>query len=481
MKCNCVNEICAGSFRLSYDGEISAQINIKEGTDSVVAKLRMFKTVTSSEISISYVQNTTVCTNFHNSNLTFYLQSLVGSLPRISVYGSVLYNSSQQMVFNNIPNNDRYSEAKYLNSVYYNTDVNNTHRKKILTLLVDDGRADSTTDRVKLCNGVGKCNEQSGTCECHYGYGPHEILGPCGALKVNSSKWGGISRCPGVVNRYMDVGGADIENIGINDQRLYLSFNPSSKDKILHNTNVSYIASFVYDPSIPTPKLFDSSKVVYMLLTSNSSAGPMVIDHSTSHMFFIDANPDNYFIAKSPLYDLSNVSAQLSSQWIWLQLSEPVSGFAMDATIKSRKLYWSSAGKSLRKDGHIMYANMDDPSPTSVSLVAAIGQSNLLDPMGIAVDYVNRKLLWLDRKVNSVSNFSQICLRSSDLDGTNVKTLLTYDFVNDQNQTSMVDLVVDVYHNNTAYFVNSDVSYLIYFHIYLQMSCVTKSAVLIVM
>ena len=275
---------------------------------------------------------------------------------------------------------------------------------------------------------------------------------------INSSKWGGIGRCPGIVSRYMNLDGADKESTKLNDKRIYVSFNPSHKLDLLHLGNLSYISSFLYDESTnKSPVIADDTKVFYMWLSSNSSAGPILIDHSKSQIYVVDQNPSQQFIAKAP-YDISNKTQQKSNQWIWLHLSHPVSGFAMDASISQRKLYWSYTGTVLVADGGIWYANMDDTTPTAISLVSAIGQSHLVDPMGLAVDYRNHRLIWVDRQIYPNSYHSQICLKACNLDGTNVKLLISYDNVTDHNTTELIDLVIDGFHNNTAYFVNSDVS-----------------------
>ena len=282
-------------------------------------------------------------------------------------------------------------------------------------------------------------------------FGPDELLGSCGMVIINSSKWGGISRCPGLVNRYMNVDGADVESNKLNDKKIYVSFNPNSQQ----SGNLSLISSFLYDDM--SPVVSDSTQEFYMWLSSNSSAGPILIDHSKSQMFFVDQNRFQYFIAKAPIYDLTN-ETQHSTMWIWLHLAHSVSGFAMDATISQRKIYWSYTGTVLVTDGGIWYANMDDDTPSAVSLVSAIGQSHLIDPMGLTIDYRNHRLVWVDRQVQSNSYKSQICLKACNLDGSNVKLLIVYDNVTDHNTTGLIDLVIDIFHNNTAYFVNSDVS-----------------------
>ncbi len=74
----------------------------------------------------------------------------------------------------------------------------------------------------------GKCDFTTGNCKCPFGWTYDADLGPCGKLEVNTSSWGGLGRCPGVVppaSGSLNRRGQD--NRENNPVRIYVSINPS--------------------------------------------------------------------------------------------------------------------------------------------------------------------------------------------------------------------------------------------------------------
>ena len=61
-----------------------------------------------------------------------------------------------------------------------------------------------------------------------------------------------------------------------------------------HNRTISTIEYYYWDPILP--KLSESDRNIFINLTSNSSAGPLVIDTATNRLYFIDMNPYQRFI-----------------------------------------------------------------------------------------------------------------------------------------------------------------------------------------
>jgi hypothetical protein len=92
-------------------------------------------------------------------------------------------------------------------------------------MLVDCASKNSTNDSIFPS---GKCNFDKGQCECPFGWTFDADIGPCGRLQVNTSSWGGIGRCPGIVppnsgtSRGHNMNGRQNYN-----SRVYVSINPS--------------------------------------------------------------------------------------------------------------------------------------------------------------------------------------------------------------------------------------------------------------
>ena len=285
-----------------------------------------------------------------------------------------------------------------------------------------------------------------------------------------------------------DGAGVDLSGRVTNQQRLYVSFNPvpipgTARDSPTYTHlnityNASYIQSFSYGTGLCQPLLQDSSIDLFMLLSSPASAGPVAIDHSESYLYFIDANPTDPFIGRVSLYDVYNSDAissttmrynsSLPYRWLTLSPTHTVQDFTLDVALGRRRVYWAVPGVSHTADGAIYYANMDDSLPTAYSLVTAIGQSNLVDPTGLSIDFPSARLMWKD--VVYVNTQFYPVLRSSDLDGTDVKDVVVYNSYTDPTvpalHTNVTDLIVDFYHNNTAFFFSQLVSTLLHYYLY---------------
>ena len=285
-----------------------------------------------------------------------------------------------------------------------------------------------------------------------------------------------------------DGAGVDLSGRVTNQQRLYVSFNPvpipgTARDSPTYTHlnityNASYIQSFSYGTGLCPTLLQDSSIDLFMLLSSPASAGPVAIDHSESYLYFIDANPIDPFIGRVSLYDVYNSDAissttmrynsSLPYRWLTLSPTHTVQDFTLDVALGRRRVYWAVPGVSHTADGAIYYANMDDSLPTAYSLVTAIGQSNLVDPTGLSIDFPSARLMWKD--VVYVNTQFYPVLRSSDLDGTDVKDVVVYNSYTDPTvpalHTNVTDLIVDFYHNNTAFFFSQLVSTLLHYYLY---------------
>lgn len=143
---------------------------------------------------------------------------------------------------------------------------------------------------------------------------------------------------------------------------------------------------------------------------------------------------------------------------VWLQLNTTIFGFTGDLHFDRRRLYWTTPGNYLQADGNIYYADMDQELPGRYySLKAAIGHDNVVDPMGIAIHLMEKKIYWLDKNI-SINNIPAhlTCLRSCNFDGSGYSQVFIYRIVDNVTiSANVTDLVIDFFHNNTALFIDS--------------------------
>jgi hypothetical protein len=322
---------------------MSSKINGFSNGAAVLTALSNMKTLPSSiyDISVSSLTDA-ICIANLNLNLTITFTAPFGNVPQIGLWSSVVDQKSP---------------------TYYSTN----RTEGILTLLTDDGR----DDNVKLCNGIGKCDFSTGVCKCPPGWGFDAAYGVCGRYHVNTSSWGGLSRCPGVI----DV--TQIGNRGLTKTydlranypiRIYISMNPI---KTGYNLSAIYYFEWINDLFIQVDR---GNPHFFLNLTSHISAGPIVLDSAKERIFFIDNNPQFRFIGIASQFDISN-----SNYTIWHSFTTPIYDLALDAHYKRRKLYWTVPGGVGLIDGGIYWAYADaGASPVVYSLIAAIGQVCLL-------------------------------------------------------------------------------------------------------
>ena len=80
---------------------------------------------------------------------------------------------------------------------------------------------------------------------------------------------------------------------------MFLSLNPVDTSPKPY-TNYSRIYYYPWVPSDKTVDIDEQAYTPFVTLTSNVSAGPMVIDTAAQRVFFVDANPDDYHIGNYP-------------------------------------------------------------------------------------------------------------------------------------------------------------------------------------
>lgn len=419
IQCNCLNHYCNGTFRLSFDGQISTRIPSYTDGYEILTALQSFQTLSAAGYAVKgFLLPNPLCMTGKINNFTFTLTGNSGNAPLVGIWSSVVDNKSPS---------------------YYTT----SNTSNVLTLLSHDGR----DDHVKLCNGIGYCNATTGTCECPFGWGFDADLGVCGGVVVPTSRWNGLARCPGVV----DPGSATseykvtLDSRGNYDTRVYISINP-----VGDNRTHSAIYYFTWRPVTARGPYIDySTATLFLNLTSNSSAGPIVLDQAKDRLFYIDANPAGSYIGIAPQF-----SAVAGNFTKWYSYSYKIFSLVMDAYFTRRKLYWSVPGLPGVDDGAIYWAYADQSRPTVYSLVSAIGQKNLFSPHGLAIHYPNRRLYWVDRNTNS--SF----LVSSKLDGSDYQKNVVFKKVENKTvSVNLTDIAIDFSHNNTALIIDDSNTY----------------------
>eukprot|EP01041_Mallomonas_annulata_P002290 gene2290-4453_t len=427
--CDCLLfPACNGSFRLSYDGEMSRRIHIFDEDTTIISVLRSMKTVTSSGISFSddgiggAVGGSRICIPGSKTNHSIVFRAPAGNLPRLGIWSSAVTGA--------LP--DEYDSAN----------------ATVLTIVTADGR----DDHVSPCSGIGRCNRNNGSCICPYGWENDPDVGPCGRPAIPTSDWQGVSRCPGTVS-YDEAEGHIDWSARSNDKYLYISIDPSYRIMGVNADNnvsqsvierypwVSYTA-FQGDPQ---PFILDDTATRVVNLTSNSSAGPLVIDQSGGWLYYVDNDARNPYIGRMELVNPTNHTR-------WLSLTCHPTSMAIDAHYDRRKLYWMTAGITDAADGKLYWAYLDAIYPSENDLTSAIGQAYLVDPRGIAIHFYSQRLYWLDK------NLSQACtvLRSCDFTGGAYSQVFLYRYtVNVTQPANVTDLKID-FRNNTLYFIDSN-------------------------
>lgn len=193
------------------------------------------------------------------------------------------------------------------------------------------------------------------------------------------------------------------------------------------------------------PSLTETKRNVFINLTCNSSAGPLIIDQGRNRLFFVDMNPKSTFIGYVSL------NPDATKNFIaWVQLKYSVFGIALDTYFNRRRLFWSSPGINFQNDGIIEWAYIDeDKSPTIHSLSNSL-KSYLIDPLGIAINILSGKLYWIDKNTSS-SPFLSV-LNSYEFDSGNIHQMI----ISDCEFCNLTDLVIDFSHNNTAFIIDNN-------------------------
>eukprot|EP01033_Poteriospumella_lacustris_P009717 gene9717-6954_t len=444
LMCDCVHFQCNGTMRISFDDEMSGPINVFTNGSTILRALHSMDTLLSSGLIATPLDSYSdgpLCSNYQVENFTIVFRGALGNAPRIGLWPSVEYGQTIE---------------------YYRT--NATYAP--LTLITHDGR----DDHVKLCNGIGKCDFDTGVCTCPYGWKFDRDMGPCGAVDVDTSDWGGLSRCPGLISPSMvSVVGRTKTTLDAKpnyNTRFIVSMDPIPLNHT--PTSITYvedlystIRAYTWRPNtVNGPRIDLSSETIIVNLTSSSSAGPVVLDAAREQVIFVDANPSYPFIGKASLLqeDINNYT-----RWYTYDASassspyKAIVGLAFDGRPWRRILYWSTPGGLHASDGEIYYGYIDHVQPTIGTLSSAIGSSSTLySPFGIAIHYDTDRLYWVDRVESASSKYGVI--RSCSLAALGSDCWADYVLTRTEGvslSANFTDIVIDFAHNSTLYIVDN--------------------------
>jgi hypothetical protein len=146
-------------------------------------------------------------------------------------------------------------------------------------------------------------------------------LGPCGTLIVNSSGWSGLARCAGVVSASPSLDGAGVDlSARPNEQRVYVAMDPPLSDNSSSHIFSEAVSLILFLPySATTPVMDPASAQLFLRLSTNASAGLLLIDHAAAQLIFVDARPGQPFLGKTPLYSMDSSwtdEANNSTSWV---------------------------------------------------------------------------------------------------------------------------------------------------------------------
>lgn len=333
---------------MSFDNEMSGKLKTwGNHAQDVSAALAAMKTIQAADITVTSSSTGPICVPESITNHTLVFTAQMGNVPRIGLWSSVAGQNQPDL---------------------YRTE-NTTN---VLRIATSDGR----DDNVKLCNGIGSCDYSTGNCRCPFGWEFNADLGPCGQLKIDTSRYAGLARCPGVAIRSSPSN--DLSGSRNYQTIMYVSLNPTYTEKEgpgsaenPRNHTLSGIYTFAWRPdTISGPNIDEATQALFLNLSSNTSAGPLVLDATKDRMFYVDQHPVRPFIGVALLRGAPGIYTE------WVSISYRIFGMASDAHFKRRTLYWSAPGSYADStgDGAIYYAHMDEESPTVHSLVSAIGQ-----------------------------------------------------------------------------------------------------------
>ncbi len=177
-----------------YDGELSSRINLFDPGSRIYTSLTAMKTLSSHRVIIqnhtmsSSVGTTdassTICSLGTVRNHTIVLTGPMGNLPSFTLLADTVKDISTLSI---------------ASTPLVSPDDSSLPGSRVLSLFTHNGRDDG----IRVCNGLGRCDEVSGKCHCQYvslffsfcnflqGWEFDPLIGQCGRPTINTSDWAG--------------------------------------------------------------------------------------------------------------------------------------------------------------------------------------------------------------------------------------------------------------------------------------------------
>ena len=137
--CDCPLQGCNGTFRVSFDGEMSGRLSTTMTGTNIMTYLNAMSTIANAGLTVKRNESYPICVPGLKLNTSIIFAGPIGNAPRLGLYSSI--------------------NAKRNPSIYRSNKTND-----ILRIITYDGRSDN----VKICNGIGTCDSTLGVCECPY-------------------------------------------------------------------------------------------------------------------------------------------------------------------------------------------------------------------------------------------------------------------------------------------------------------------------
>ena len=424
LTCTCAAD-CQGSFQLEFDGVLTTALPFSATPTNIRDALVGLRTLShdmgkDGYVNVANIVGTGVaagdyamCKASETRSLDIVFHHKIGNLPRIVPVPSLGYMSDGDNVMS-IASNDGSSSAS-------------------------------------ICNGQGLAFTDStskgymgSNCTCSPGFEAGEF-GDCGSIQYHSSNWAGLERCPGTV--FDDFSPVPVHHVLPTAPLVYFMDNGANKSMYTRNGygKVQQAKNGPHQarPGISSFNAKDLTRAdnspytdTHRNLTNGTQAGAALdmteqrlyfVDHSVRGIRSMSVNGSDVLSMSWMRQDGTTAGSGFSHSrkgWTGSDMrdflvnapglpsvagsfdgSATLDGIALDLRPGKRFMYVTDPGKRGLYDGTIYAVHLDKVNsvgtPYTEDLTSRIGQTNLRDPLGIAVDLKREYLYWVDGAGNS--------------------------------------------------------------------------------